>query len=167
MKIKSIFVYSSLTLVLALAACTSKEPEMKTPATPPDQVVLKFYSLLAQGGKLTLKEAHGMLTSKFGPVDPDSFRKWVQDFDTETKIKIIETKIPNGKAKGGLYIATVKMEVATPSVFGDAFISTSQTNLILDEKTNEWKIDFLAETNKYEIDYKNAPLEANPESVSQ
>jgi len=152
-------------VALALGSCTSKEEEKKAPAMSPEQVVLKFYSLLAQGGKLTLKEAHGMVSSKFGPVDPDAFRKWVQDFEKGTKIKVIDTIMPKEKNKGGLYVATVKMEVATPSVFGDAFISTSQMNLVLDEKANEWKIDFLAETNVYENDYKNGPLEVKVDSA--
>jgi len=131
---------------------------------PPEKVVLKFYSLLGQGGKLTLKEAHGMVSQKYGHVDPDSFRKWVQDFEKGTKIKIVDVDVPKERNKGGVYVASVRMEVATPSLFGDAFISTSRMNLVLDEELNEWKIDFLAETNKYENDYKNEPLEAKADS---
>jgi len=147
-------------IVLAAGCSRTEKPAGKLPATPPDQVVIKFFSLLGQGGKLTLKEAHQMVTDKFGPVDEDSFRKWVQDFDKDTKIKIVETKLPSEKSKGGFYIASVKMEVAIPSMFGDPFISPSQMNLILDEKTNEWKIDFLANSIDKELEYKKAPAEA-------
>jgi len=107
-----------------------------------------------------LKEAHQMLTDRFGPVDPNSFRKWVQEFEKGTKIKILETQTPKEKTKGGFFLAIVKMEVATPSIFGEPFISTSQMNLVLDEKTNEWKIDFLAQTIDYENEFKKAPVEA-------
>lgn len=151
---------ASLALVLAVAACTKKEEKSKFPETPPDQVVLKFFSLLAQGGKLTLREAHQLLTDKFGPVDPDSFRKWVQEFEKDTQIRILETKLPEKKSKNGYFIAKVMMEIQTPSLFGQPFVNHSQMNLILDEKTNEWKIDFLAETIEYEEDFKAAPAEA-------
>jgi hypothetical protein len=162
MKIASLFFALGLAMALVLGGChkTEKTAGGKFPATPPDQVVLKFYSLLAQGGKLTLKEAHQMVTDKFGPVDEDAFRKWVQDFTKDTKIRILETKLPAEKTRAGYYIASVKMEVATPSVFGDPFISASQMNLILDEKVNEWKIDFLAQTIDKELEFKKAPAEA-------
>ena len=101
-----------------------------------------------------------MITDKFGPVDEDAFRKWVQDFDKDTKIKIVETKLPKERSKAGYFIASVRMEVAIPSMFGDPFISTSQMNLILDEKSNEWKIDFLANTIDKELEYRKAPAEA-------
>ncbi|MDH5643711.1 MAG: hypothetical protein OEY63_05865, partial [Gemmatimonadota bacterium] len=97
MKIFKYYIFVCLVSALALGSCTSQEKEKEAPAASPEQVVLKFYSLLAQGGKLTLKEAHGMVSGKFGPVDPDSFRKWVQNFEKGTKIKIVDTKVPKEK----------------------------------------------------------------------
>lgn len=145
--------------IAVLGACQKEEARPKTPENTPEQVVIRFYELLATGGKLTLKEAHQMISARHGEVDANTFRKWTQDYSSETKIKIKETIMPDGPNQAGDYIATVKMDVLTPSTFGGDFATSSQMNLILDEEENVWKIDFLAETVD-DANFRKAPKEA-------
>lgn len=142
-----------------LGACQKEEAKPKAPEKTPEQVVIRFFELLATGGKLTLKEAHQMISNRHGEVDANTFRKWTQDYSAKTKIKIRETVMPDRPNKSGDYVATVKMDVLTPSSFGGDFTTSSQMNLILDEDENVWKIDFLAETVDEE-DFRKAPKEA-------
>lgn len=158
-----LFSFSKLFLLIAFSVITaigcSKGTVSKKAATPPDQVVTKFFELLAEGGKLTNLEALKMVSTKYGDVSPDNFRKWTENYTKETSFKIKETTIAKEPNSKGDLLATVKLEVETPSTFGGTFTSTSQMNLILDEKANEWKIDFVAETINEE-QFRNMPAEA-------
>jgi len=146
-------------IIAVTAVACSKGASSKKPATPPDQVVTKFFELLSEGGKLTNLEALKMVSGKYTDVNPDNFRRWTDNYTKETSFKtkeVIIQKEPNSK---GDMVAMVKMEVQSPSTFGGTFTTTSQMNLILDEKTNEWKIDFLAETID-EDQFRKMPAEA-------
>lgn len=147
------------------AGCTSKKEEIGLPATPPDQVVLRFFDLISKSGKLTTKEAMRMMSRQNSRLDPNTFRKWTQGYGKESKIKIIETIISKQRNKSGDLVATVRMEILSPSVFGGDFTSTSNMNLVLDEEVNKWKIDFMAETINEE-DFLKAPKEARAEPLA-
>jgi len=147
-------------LIVAGFACTGKKGNAM-PETPPDQVVLHFYNLLKDGGKIANREALNMVSTKYRGMDPNEFRKWTETYNKESKITVIETNVPVSPNLKGEFVAEVLMEVQTPSSFGDFFTSTSKVNLILDPETNEWKIDFMADTID-ETDYLNAPAEATP-----
>lgn len=145
-------------ITVSVHAC-SKGKSSQTPTTPPDQVVTKFFQLISEGGKLTNLEALKMVSTKYTEVNPDSFRRWTENYTKETSFKVKETIISKESNSKGDMLAMVKMEVQSPSTFGGTFSTTSQINLILDEKTNEWKIDFLAETID-EDQFRKMPAEA-------
>jgi len=106
-----------------------------------------FFKLLQDPGRLSNQEALKMVSTKYIDMSPDSFRKWTENFSSsESKIKIVGTILPKERTKSGDWVATVNLEIQTPSLFGDYFTSTSKLNLILDEKEKEWKIDFIADT---------------------
>jgi len=130
-------------LLFAFIGCGSK---VELPKETPEEVVKKFYSLLSQKGKGSASAAHKMISTKYRSLDEDAFRRWTEAYDIDTKIRVIESSISNKKDKRGDIIARVKIEFSTPSIFGGSFTSTSNTNLILDEKEKTWKIDFTAET---------------------
>ncbi|MBI3815436.1 MAG: hypothetical protein HY279_13355 [Nitrospinae bacterium] len=130
-------------LLVAFIGCGSK---VDLPKEPPDDVVKKFYSLLSQKGKGSSSAAYNMISTKYKNINEDAFRRWTEQYDPDTKIRIIESSISNKKDKRGDIVARVKIEFSTPSIFGGSFTSTSHTNLILDEKEKTWKIDFTAET---------------------
>ncbi len=165
MKLSSKLLITAVSLSLAFAACSKKKEKTGLPSTPPGQVVLRFFDLLAEGGKLTTKEAMKMISDKYTHLDLNIFRKWTQNYSGESKIKVLETIIPKEKNKSGDIVAMVKLEVLTPSMFGGDFKSTSRMNLILDEEANEWKIDFLADTID-EASFLKAPKEARAESAT-
>lgn len=150
-----------VTLVF-LSGCTG-EKNVKFPDTPPEEVILKFFDLLEGGGRLTLEAALRMVSNKYGGVDPQTFRKWSDRYTHDSEIKLVETIMPQGPDKKGDWIAKVKLEISTPSMFGDAFKTISRMNLILDQDAGEWKIDFFAETIDEE-DFRRAPSEAFAES---
>ncbi|VAX25464.1 hypothetical protein MNBD_NITROSPINAE02-1164 [hydrothermal vent metagenome] len=100
-----------------------------------------------------------MVSNKYGALNTDTFRRWTQDFNAESKIKIVNVKLPDKPNKNGDYVAVVKMEIHTPSMFGGSFTTHSQINMLLDDKDNKWKIDFLAHTIDEE-DFLKAPAEA-------
>jgi hypothetical protein len=156
----SIFKVILLTGIITVSvhAC-SKGSNSQKPTTPPDQAVTKFFGLISEGGKLTNLEALKMVSTKYTDVNPDNFRRWTENYTKETSFKIKETIIAKEPNSKGDMLAMVKMEVQTPSTFGGTFSTTSQINLILDEKTNEWKIDFLAETIDEE-QFRKMPAEA-------
>jgi len=146
-------------IFLVTASCTSKKEETVLPSTAPGKVVLRFFDLISEGGKLTTMEAMKLISPKTSRVDQNTFRKWTQEFSKESKIKIIETIIRKQRDKDGFLMASVKMEVLSPSIFGGDFKSTSNMNLILNEEENKWEIDFLAQTVN-EDNFLKAPKDA-------
>jgi len=153
-------------MVAVYIGCSGKKAS-SMPATPPDQVVLHFYDLLKDGGKIANREAFNMVSTKYRGLDPNDFRKWTDTYNRDSKISIMETVVPVAPDSKGDMVAKVIMEVQTPSTFGDYFSTTSNVNLILDKDSNEWKIDFMADTID-ESEYLNAPAEANsPDGENQ
>ncbi|VAX16519.1 hypothetical protein MNBD_NITROSPINAE03-494 [hydrothermal vent metagenome] len=159
MKLSSKLPIVGVLIFLVTAGCTSKKEEAVLPATTPDKVVLRFFDLIAEGGKLTTMEAMKMISPKTSRIDLNTFRKWTQEFSKESKVKIVETIIRKQRDKDGNMMANVRMEVLTPSIFGGDFTSTSNMNLILNEEANKWEIDFLAQTVN-EDDFLKAPKDA-------
>jgi len=161
---------SHLLLGIVMAAtlmtgCT-KSKQAKFPETSPAEVTTRFFRLLADGGRLTAKEAQKMVSTKYGVMNEDNFRKQTENFGSaKSKIKVVNTTLPQSASKKGDWIAVVNLEVETPSMFSDTFKSTSQINLILDEKANEWKVDFAGDTID-DAGFKSAPQEAKAPEVT-
>ncbi|MBI5637488.1 MAG: hypothetical protein HZA03_05900 [Nitrospinae bacterium] len=135
-------------LILAAAVspgCTKKSANF--PETTPELVATRFFKLLADGGRLANQEAFKMVSTKYGVVSIDSFRKWTENIgSSKSKIKVAQTILPKEPNKNGDWVAVVKLEVSSPSLFDADFTTSSQMNLILDEKAGEWQVDFNAET---------------------
>ena len=131
-------------LISLLIGCSGSRTEL--PKESPEEVVKRFYFLLSQKGKAPAAEAHKLISTKYGNIEDDTFMRWTEQFDPETKIKIIDSSISNKRDAKGNILARVTVEYSVPSAFGSPFTSKSQTNLILDEREKRWKIDFTAET---------------------
>ncbi len=131
-----------LVLIAFLIGC-SLHPQ-KLPTETPEKVVDKFFKLLAEGGPSSLAEARKMVSDKYYNLSEDNFKKWVESYPATAEIKNLQSNIIKGKKNE--MIAQVTLEYSVPSDFGGAFTSKSKMNLILDNKSNTWKIDFLAET---------------------
>ena len=141
-----VVLFCTMVLASGLFYGCSKEKSASFPEVPPDKVVERFYELLGDGGRLSNREAQRMVSTKYGDLNLDNFRKWTERFDSKTKLVVVKTVLPTAPGKNGDWIATVQLEVKTPSSFGDYFTTRSKVNLILDEKENQWKIDFMANT---------------------
>ena len=144
--------------------CTENKKTDEFPQTPPEEVVMRFYELIAEGGKITSQEALILVSDRYRTFDINDFRRWTQDFDKESKIEIAETILPTAPNESGDMVAVVKINVKTPSIFGGYFTTTSRMNLILDEETNSWKIDFMADTID-ESEFLEAPTEVKAENM--
>ncbi len=155
----SIHIIGSLVLAVGLFHGCTKNETAKFPDTAPDEVVERFYGLLGEGGKLSIREAHTMVSTKYRVMDQNDFRRWTENFNKETKYKALETNLPAARNEDGDWVATVKLEVKSPSSFGDYFATTSKVNLILDSEDNKWKIDFMADSID-ESGFLSAPAEA-------
>lgn len=141
------FFFICTLLIASIVAGCNRNKQVKFPDTTPQETVTQFFRLLADGGRLSSQEALKMVSTKYGEINQENFRKWTENFGaSRSKIKIVNTTLPQTPDKKGNWIAVVKLEVNAPSMFGDSFTSTSQINLILDEKEKEWKIDFLGDT---------------------
>ncbi|MFQ5430977.1 MAG: hypothetical protein ACE5EN_00555 [Nitrospinota bacterium] len=158
----SIQIVASVLLIFSLFQGCTKKGTVKLPDKPPAEVVARFYGLLAEGGKLSIREALTMASTRFRVMDQNDFRRWTESFSKETKYKVLETHLPTAPTKDGDWIASVTLEVKTPSTFEDYFITTSKVHLILDKENNEWKIDFMGDSVD-ESDFLNAPAEARVE----
>ncbi len=146
MKARACFLATALLGIFTLTGCT-KGNAPNFPEKSPAEVATVFFKLLQDPGRLSNQEALRMVSTKYIELSPASFRKWTENFgSSESKIKIVGTTLPKARTKSGDWVATVDLEIKTPSMFGDYFTSTSKLNLILDEKEKEWKVDFVADT---------------------
>lgn len=135
-----------------------REETVKFPDTSPEEVILKYFDLLGDGGRLTSEAAFRMVSKRYGGVDQQEFRKYTEKY-SRSEIKIVDTILPEKSDENGDWITSVKLEVGTPSMFGEAFKTISDVHLILDKDAGEWKIDFFARTVDDGND-RSAPAEA-------
>jgi hypothetical protein len=157
MRKNSLLINVALIIGLLVVGCDKNE-KMRFPETPPDQVVLRFFELLGEGGKLTNREAMNMVSNRNSVINQDNFRRWTENYSRETKLNIVKSELPTKADDHGDWIATVRLEVKTPSIFGGDYTTTSRINMILDQKENVWKLDFLADTVDEE-EQRKAPAE--------
>ena len=135
--------------LIALIGCSSRT--QKLPAETPEKVVERFYKLLSEGGVSSLAEARKMVSDRYFFPTEDQFKRWVEAYPATAEIKNLKSSITKS---GKDVIAQVTLEYTVPSQFGEGYTSKSIMNLILDNKTNSWKVDFTAETMPEES-YKN------------
>lgn len=157
--LQNVYITIFVVLVLFSGCAGEKKNAVKLPDTSPEEVIVKFFDLLQGRGRLASEAAFRMVSQKYGNADPQTFRKWTERYSLGSEIKPVETIISGEPNKKGDWIASVKLEISTPSMFGDAFKTISRMNLILDQDTGEWKIDFFAETIDEE-GFRTAPGEA-------
>ena len=131
-----------LIIVVLLIGCSSSQ--QKLPEETPEKVVEKFFKLLGEGRPSSLAEARKMVSDKYYLPTEDNFKRWVDQYPSSTEIKNLQSKIV--KDKRDEKIVQVTLEYSVPSDFGGTYTAKSSVNLILDNKSNSWKIDFTAET---------------------
>lgn len=131
-----------LSIIVLLIGCSSSQ--QKLPEETPEKVVEKFFKLLGEGGPSSLAEARKMVSDRYYLPTEENFKRWVDQYPSSTEIKNLQSKII--KDKRDEKIAQVTLEYSVPSDFGGNYTAKSSVNLILDNKSNSWKIDFTAET---------------------
>ena len=140
----------TLLIIVFLIGCSFHQ--QKLPSETPEKVVERFFKLLAEGGPSSLAEARKMVSGKYYNITEDKFKQWVEYYPPNSEIKNFQSNIIKGKKNE--VIAQVTLEYSVSSDFGGTYNSKSVVNLILDDKSNTWKIDFTAETLP-EDQYKN------------
>ena len=131
-----------LSIIVLLIGCSSSK--QKLPEETPEKVVERFFKLLGEGGPSSLAEARKMVSDKYYLPTEENFKRWVDQYPSSTEIKNLQSKIV--KDKKNEKIVQVTLEYTVPSDFGGTYTAKSSVNLILDNKSNSWKIDFTAET---------------------
>lgn len=131
-----------LSIIVLLIGCSSSK--QKLPEETPEKVVERFFKLLGEGGPSSLAEARKMVSDRYYLPTEENFKRWVDQYPSSTEIKNLQSKIV--KDKKNEKIAQVTLEYTVPSDFGGTYTAKSSVNLILDNKSNSWKIDFTAET---------------------
>ncbi len=134
--------FSLLIIAVFVIGCSSaKQP---SPEETPEKVVERFFKLLSEGGPSSLAEARKMISDKYYMPSESSFKKWVENYPSSTEIKNLRSAII--KNKRDEVVAQVTLDYTIPSQFGGTLTAKSTMNLILDNKSNTWKIDFTGET---------------------
>lgn len=105
----------------------------------PEEVVLKFYSYVGEGGSSSLSEAYKLISTKHFTLTEDKFKGIVLNYPTNMKVKVVSGKVIKDRA-----VVTIEYKIA--SAFGGDFTTTTEINLDLDEKAKSWRIDFTGET---------------------
>lgn len=131
-----------LSIIVLLIGCSSSK--QKLPEETPEKVVERFFKLLGEGGPSSLAEARKMVSDRYYLPTEENFKRWVDQYPSSTEIKNLQSKIV--KDKKNEKIVQVTLEYSVPSDFGGTYTAKSSVNLILDNKSNSWKIDFTAET---------------------
>lgn len=108
-------------------------------AEPPEDVVKKFYSYIHEGGSSSLSAAYKLISTKHYTLTEDKFKGIVLNYPGSMEVKVIGHRVIKDSA-------VVSIEYKIPSAFGGDFTAVTEVNLDLDDKTNNWKIDFTAET---------------------
>lgn len=105
----------------------------------PQEVVAKFYGYINDGGPTSLGEAYKLVSKKHHNISEDNFNSIVLNYPEDLKMKTINGKMLEDKA-------IVTIEYSVPSSFGGDYVVETDINLIVDEKTKSWKIDFAGDT---------------------
>ena len=105
----------------------------------PEEVVRKFYSYINDGGPTSLGEAFKLVSKKHHNISEDNFNSIVLNYPEDLKVKVVNGKILDDKA-------IVPIEYTTASSFGGVYTVKTDVNLIVDEKSKSWKIDFAGDT---------------------
>lgn len=129
-------------IIMFLFGCSSSQ--QTPPEETPEKVVEQFFKLLSEGGPTSLAEARKMISDKYYMPSESSFKKWVENYPSSSEIKNLKSTII--KNKRDEVVAQVTLDYTIPSEFGGTLSAKSTMNLILDNKSNTWKIDFTGET---------------------
>lgn len=105
----------------------------------PEEVVKKFYSYISDGGPTSLGEAFRLISTRPQAMSEDSFNSIVLNYPKDLKVKVNSGRLIDNKA-------IVPIEYTTASAFGGDYTVKTEINLVIDENSKSWKIDFAGDT---------------------
>lgn len=124
--------------------------EKPLPKEKPEAVAKRFYEYISEagirGGTLTLKEAYKMVSVR----DRMSERRFigvVKKYPPGFKVDIIDTKIRKEERQ-----AVVSIEYKMASMFGAGYTMSDELNLVVDEGSDVWKVDFTGESDAQDVE---------------
>ena len=112
--------------------------EKEPPAEPPEAVVKSFYRNIAEGGPTALDEAYKLI-HEGSRVSKSRFVQVVKKYPEGFYFNVIGSETNGEKA-------LVDIEYRMSSLFGGEYKIKNGVALLLDEKTNTWKVDFTGES---------------------
>lgn len=122
--------------------------EKPLPEQSPEAVVEKFYEYISEskirGGTLLIREAFKLTSGGQSRYDQAKFLEVINRYPSGFNATITKANIQERRAE-------VAIEYKMASSFGGAYMVNSVIALIVDEKTNTWKIDFRGDTDDQDI----------------
>ena len=122
--------------------------EKPLPEQSPESVVEKFYEYISEskirGGTLLIREAFKLTSGGQSRYDQAKFLEVINRYPSGFNATIIKANIHEQHAE-------VAIEYKMASTFGGAYTINSVIPLIVDEKTNTWKIDFRGDTDDQDV----------------
>ncbi len=126
-----------------LVGCGEKTAAPPLPQEKPETVVKQFYEHLSEagirGGNVSIQEAY-KLVSQHSQMHRQRFAGIIKQYPSGFMANIVKSSIDEEKR-----LAVVTIEYRMASMFGKGYLVNTDIPLVVDDKTNTWKIDFTGE----------------------
>jgi len=131
-------------VITMMAGCgQTTDTSATVPSEGPDVVVKRFYDYITEaklkGGASPAREAFKLIDSERSQLIVEQFLEVIKQYPPGFQAEVGEAEI-NGT------LATVAISYKLASSFGGYYTVNEVVPLVLDEKSNTWKVDFTGET---------------------
>lgn len=135
-----IFIISAMAVT---AGCGQTGVSSTAPSEGPEVVLKRFYGYIEEaklkGGASPAREAFKLIDAEHSQLIVEQFLEVVKKYPPGFHAEVDEAEINGGQA-------TVAISYKMASSFGGSYTVNEVIPLILDKKTNSWKVDFTGET---------------------
>ncbi len=153
-------VFFALTLVTMMGCEQTTGAPHAVPAEAPDVVLKRFYDYISEaklkGGASPAREAFKLIDSERSQLIVEQFLEVVKKYPPGFQAEVGKAEIHGSQA-------TVPISYKIASSFGGFYTVNEVIPLVLDERSNSWKVDFTGET--YGMD--KAAAEASYQEVAR
>jgi len=153
-------IFIVLTTVMMLGCEQTSGVAHAVPSEGPDVVLKRFYDYITEaklkGGASPAREAFKLIDSEHSQLVVEQFLEVIKQYPPGFQAEVGQAEIHGMQA-------TVPISYKMASSFGGFYTVTEVIPLVLDERSNSWKVDFTGET--YGMD--KAAAEASYQDIAQ
>ena len=135
-----IFIISTMAVI---TGCGQTGVSSATPSEGPEVVLKRFYGYIEEaklkGGASPAREAFKLIDAEHSQLIVEQFLEVVKKYPPGFQAEVGEAEINGAQA-------TVAISYKMASSFGGYYTVNEVIPLVLDKKTNSWKVDFTGET---------------------